>query len=130
MLQLEIDSVIVPDLAADGLDVSIAEFSDTAMRAAQQELIQLEYGHIENVAELSFETTGVGGDAAQVIVSRNYREPGAAVRLALRKAGALVAAGAKTEGCESNSTVVMIAFSAGPEPVLIGTRHFMDSGGL
>jgi len=77
MLQLEIDSVIVPDLAADGMDVSIAEFSDAAMRAAQQELIQLEYGHIENVAELSFETTGVGGDAAQVIVSGNYREPGA-----------------------------------------------------
>jgi hypothetical protein len=40
-------------------------------------LIQLKYGYIKNVAELSFETTGVGGDAAQVIVSGNHREPAA-----------------------------------------------------
>ena len=49
MFQLKIDRVVVPDLAADGLDVSIAESSNAAVRAAQQELIQLEHGNIKNV---------------------------------------------------------------------------------
>jgi hypothetical protein len=35
VFQLEIYSVEVPDLSADGLDVSIAESSDAAMGAAQ-----------------------------------------------------------------------------------------------
>jgi hypothetical protein len=65
----------MPDLAADGLNMPITESSDPAMGAARQELIQLEHGHIKNVAELPFETTGVGGDTAQVIVRGNHREP-------------------------------------------------------
>src|SRR5580704_15411302 len=77
VFQLEIYSVIVPDLAADGLYVSIAELSYAAMGAAQQELIQLEHGHVKHLTELPLETSGVGGDTAQVIVSRDHSKPGA-----------------------------------------------------
>jgi hypothetical protein len=54
MFELKVDGVVMPDLATDGLDMPIPELSDAAMRAAQQKLIQVEYGHIENIAELSF----------------------------------------------------------------------------
>jgi hypothetical protein len=67
----------VPDLSTDRLDVSVTESSDAAMGAAQQELVQLEHGYIKNVAELSFETTGVGSDAAQIVVSGNHGQSGA-----------------------------------------------------
>ena len=77
MFQLKIDRVVVPDLTADRPDVLVAKFPDTAVRAAQQELVQIEYGHIENIAELPFETSGVGRNAAQVVIGRNHREPGA-----------------------------------------------------
>jgi hypothetical protein len=39
VFELEIYSVVMPDLAANGLDMSIAELSHTAMSAAQQELV-------------------------------------------------------------------------------------------
>src|SRR6516165_11158232 len=77
MFQLEIDRVVVPDLATDRLDVSVAKSSDAAVGTAQQKLVQLEHGHVKNVAELSFETAGVGGDAAQIVVSGNHGESGA-----------------------------------------------------
>jgi len=77
VFQLEIYRVIVSDLAADGLYVSIAELSYAAMGATQQELIQLEHGYVKNVTELPLEASGVGGDTAQVIVSRDHSEPGA-----------------------------------------------------
>ena len=54
MFQLEVDGVVMPDLATDSLDMLIPEFSDAAVGAAQQELIQVENGHIEDIAELSF----------------------------------------------------------------------------
>ncbi len=77
MFQLEVDGVVVPDLTADRLDMPIAKFSDATMRAAQQELVQIEHGHIENIVELSFQTSGVSRNAAQVVIGRNYGEPGA-----------------------------------------------------
>jgi len=77
VFQLEIYRVIVSDLAANGLYVSIAELSYAAMGATQQELIQLEHGYVKNVTELPLEASGVGGDTAQVIVSRDHSEPGA-----------------------------------------------------
>jgi hypothetical protein len=39
VFELEIYRIVVPDLAADGLNMSIAELSDTPMSAAQQELV-------------------------------------------------------------------------------------------
>jgi hypothetical protein len=77
MFQLEVDSVVVPDLTTNRLDMLIAKFSDPTMRAAQQELVQIEYGHIENIPELSFQTSGVSCDTAQVVIGRNHGEPGA-----------------------------------------------------
>jgi hypothetical protein len=47
------------------------------MRATQQELVQIEHGHIENIAELPFQTSSVSCNAAQVVIGRNYGELGA-----------------------------------------------------
>ena len=77
VFQLEIYRIVVPDFAADSLDVPVAELSHAVMSAAQQELIQFEHGHVKNVTELPLETSGVGGDTAQVIVSRDHSESGA-----------------------------------------------------
>src|SRR5215470_3098359 len=77
VFQLEIYSIKVSDLAADGLYVSIPELSYAPMCAAQQKLIQLKHGHVKYVIELSLETSRVGGDTTQVIVSRDHSKPGA-----------------------------------------------------
>jgi hypothetical protein len=55
--------------------VTIAEFADAAVSAAQQILVQVEDRHSENIAELFFETSRIGGDAAQLAMGRNQREP-------------------------------------------------------
>src|SRR5215472_14608226 len=77
MLQLEVDRVIVADLATNRLDMFVAKFSNAAVIAAQQELIQVKDCHIKNVAELSFEAARIGCNAAQIVVRRHDGEPAA-----------------------------------------------------
>src|SRR5262249_53517462 len=69
MFQLKIDNIVVPDLAADVLNMFICEPAYAAVSAAQQVLVQIEYGYVEEVAQLSFETARVRTDAAQLVVS-------------------------------------------------------------
>src|SRR5262249_37995628 len=76
MLQLKVDGVVVPDLTTDRLDMFIAKSSDTAMGAAQQELVQIEHGYIENLTELSFQIWGESRNPAQVVMGRPHGEPG------------------------------------------------------
>ena len=44
------------------------------MRAAQQELVQIEHRHVKNIAELPFQTSRVGRNAAQVVIGRYHGE--------------------------------------------------------
>src|SRR5690242_9784661 len=89
VLQLQIDAVEVSDLSADVLDVPVPEPSDAAMGAAQQILVEIEYSDLEAVAELPFQTAGVGGNAAQIVIGRYNGEPlaGAALDQSKRRSG-------------------------------------------
>ena len=49
MLELQIDSLVVPYFTTYIQNVPVAEFSDAAMCAAQQILIQVEYRNLENI---------------------------------------------------------------------------------
>ena len=60
------------------------------MRAAQQELVQIEHRHVKNIAELPFQTSRVGRNAAQVVIGRYHgeaRASGAADAPQWRRAG-------------------------------------------
>jgi len=75
VLELQIDGVKLPDLTANVENVPVTEFSDAAMRAAQQVLVEVEYCDFEDIAELLFQTAGVRRNPAQIAVARNQREP-------------------------------------------------------
>ena len=75
MLELQIDRLVVSYFTAYVQNVPVAEFSDAAMRAAQQILIQIEYRNLENIIQLLLQTTRISRDPAQIIVGRNQREP-------------------------------------------------------
>src|SRR5713226_4076845 len=75
MFQLKINRIIAPNLAANILDVFVTKFSHPTMSAAQQILVQVEHGHVENFVELLFQTTGIRGDAAQIIIGRDQGQP-------------------------------------------------------
>jgi hypothetical protein len=73
VFQLQIDAIVIPYLTAGVLDVPVGEFSDAAVGAAQQILIEVKYSNIEYIAQLFFQTSRIGRDAAQIIASRNQR---------------------------------------------------------
>ena len=101
------------------------------MSAAQQELVQVEHGHIKHVAELFFQTAGVGGNAAQFVVGRHDSEPGASGPTGPPRWRAPVAAEGKTGGGISNSSVVMIFFlHRCPRRFPTCSQHAMGAGGL
>ena len=77
MLQLEVDRVVVADLATNGLDMFVAKLSNATVIAAQQELVQVKDSHIENVVELSLKTARIGCNTAQIVVGRHNGEPAA-----------------------------------------------------
>src|SRR5215472_10733084 len=79
VFQLQVYRLVVADLASNSLDVAIAEFAHPAMGAAQQKLVQIEHGHVKNIAELPLQIPGVGGDATQFIIGRDECKPDAAV---------------------------------------------------
>ena len=74
MLQLQIDRVEVSDLAANIANMAIREAPHPPMRGAQQILVQVKYGHIEDVGQLPFQAAGIARDAAQVVVGRDQGE--------------------------------------------------------
>src|SRR5205085_7502667 len=75
MLELQIDRVVLSYFEAYIQNVRIAEFSDAAMRAAEQILIQVEYRNLENVIQLLLQTTRISRDSAQIVVGRNQGQP-------------------------------------------------------
>jgi hypothetical protein len=75
MLELQIDGLVVSYFTAYIQNVPVAEFSDAAMRAAQQILIQVEYRNLENIIQLLLQTTRISRDPAQIVVTRNQGEP-------------------------------------------------------
>ena len=75
MLELQIDGVKLPDLATDIENVPVTEFSDAAMRAAQQVLIEVEHRDFENIIKLFLQTAGVRRNPTQIAVASNQREP-------------------------------------------------------
>ena len=75
MLELQIDRVVLSYFAAYIQNVPIAEFSDAAMRAAEQILIQVKYRNLENVIQLLLQTTRISRDSAQIVVGRNQGQP-------------------------------------------------------
>jgi len=75
MLELQIDGLVVSYFTAYIQNVPVAEFSDAAMRAAQQILIQVEYRNLENIIQLLLQTTRISRDPAQIVVARNQGEP-------------------------------------------------------
>ena len=44
--------------------MAITKFAHTAVGAAKQKLIEIEYRYIEDVGQLFFQAAGIGGDAA------------------------------------------------------------------
>ena len=75
MLQLEIDGVIFSDLTTYFLNMAVTEFTHATVAAAQEILIEVENGYIEDIEELFFEASSIGGDPAQFVVRRNQSEP-------------------------------------------------------
>src|SRR5438046_4311995 len=75
VLQLQIDCFVVFYFTTYIQNVPVAEFSDAAVRAAQQILIQIEYRNFENIVQLLLQTTRVSRDPAQIVVGRNQGEP-------------------------------------------------------
>src|SRR5260370_9836230 len=69
MLELQIDGLVVSYFTAYIQNVPVAEFSDAAMRAAQQILIQVEYRNLENIIQLLLQTTRISRDPAQIVVA-------------------------------------------------------------
>src|SRR5215475_1640856 len=69
--QLQIDCIEAGEFSADFLDVSIGKPGDPTMTAAQQILIEIEDGNVENVAELTFKRPGVGCDPTELVVRRD-----------------------------------------------------------
>ena len=65
----------------------ITESSHPAVSAAQQVLVQVKYGYIEDVAQLPFEATGVSANAAQLVIGRDQGKslPAAAAGAAKRR---------------------------------------------
>ena len=53
MLQLQIDRIEASYLSANILDMAVSEFPDPTVSAAQQVLVQIEYCHLEKIAQLS-----------------------------------------------------------------------------
>ena len=75
MLELQIDCFVVSYFTTYIQNVPVAEFSDAAMRAAQQILIQVEYRNLKNIIQLLLQTTRIGRDPAQIVMARNQGEP-------------------------------------------------------
>jgi hypothetical protein len=67
MLELQINGIKLPDLAANIENVPVAEFFHAAMRAAQQVLVEIEYSYFENIIKLLFQTAGVRRNPAQML---------------------------------------------------------------
>src|SRR5579872_4367698 len=78
--ELEVYRVEPDELITDFLDVAIAERAHGLVPAAQQILIEVEDGDVEEIRELPFEGLCVGSDAAKLVAGRNDREPGASRR--------------------------------------------------
>src|SRR5205814_7671681 len=66
VFELQIDGIEAGDFFADVLDVFVSQFADTAMRAAQQVLVEVERGYVECLAELPAERRGIRGHPAQL----------------------------------------------------------------
>ena len=64
VLQLQIDGIELADFSADFSNMAVAEPAYATMPAAQQILVQIENAHVEDVAELPFEASRIGSDAA------------------------------------------------------------------
>src|SRR5580704_8851166 len=74
MFELQVDRVEIGDLAANLLDMPVAQRPHARVLAAQQVLVEIEDADVEYIGELAFERLGVGGDAAQLIAGRDNRE--------------------------------------------------------
>jgi hypothetical protein len=64
VFELQIDRVKAGDSAANVLDVAVAQHPHSRMPTAQQVLVEIEDGDVEDVGELPLECLGIGGDAA------------------------------------------------------------------
>jgi hypothetical protein len=75
VLELQVDGVVFSYRSADVLDMTVPEFPDSAVSAAQQILVQVENRDIEDLVQLFFQAARVGGYPAQIVMARNQRQP-------------------------------------------------------